>query len=110
MAADRFLVLGDAGLGERLKTRCAAGDAEQWRLAWLQVSTGGHCFGMAVASEGIWRDPVLTPGQFQAGAGQTFDLAKANARGFVMQNFLLQGTQPLTPANAPMSVTATGIA
>ena len=82
--------------------------AEQWRLAWLQVSTGGHCFGMAVASEGIWRDPVLTPGQFQAGAGQTFDLAKANARGFVMQNFLLQGTQPLTPANAPMSVTATG--
>lgn len=43
MAADRFLVLGDAGLGERLKTRCAAGDAEQWRLAevragWPRIS------------------------------------------------------------------------
>lgn len=47
--------------------------AKQWMLSTNEAMAGGHCFGFASTAAELF-NTTLTPGQFQPGAGRTYDL------------------------------------
>jgi uncharacterized repeat protein (TIGR01451 family) len=80
--------------------------AEEWRITSLNVMTGGHCSGFAAGSTRIFSNPAVNPGDFQGGAGQTYDLAKSNMRNYIAYYFVTQSLTPVDPQGTQYSPTA----